>query len=915
MPGDTRERLPDEKRSLRFTFFITSIILVFATGWAIYDESAHRRPWREYQRQFNHLDYAMALADYQKAKASFDSPEIRQKYRGLQEELAKAEAGLTSPAHREAEAKLAKLERDLAQKNQEIQFLKSELDEEYYWIDKAIYARQDPAPLKAKAEKLEKRIHTLQPGYDTLFDQVKTLKADLKKQKEAVEKVRDQVKVLEAPVTGAERRLDAIRGRYEELKQVVLQGLEVNVFGEPILRVDRCTTCHLAIDRPGFEKVKQPFRTHPHLKELLKTHPIGRFGCTSCHQGQGPALEVEEAHGFAEHWDFPLLKGELIQASCRTCHVDQDAIPVAPGWSHGHRLVAQLGCFGCHNLRGFEHAEKVAPDLTKIRAKADPGWLVRWIMKPRDYLPKTRMPFFGLSEHDATSIAAYLLKASEDFPEMRGLGVKGGDPAKGRNLVMRVGCLGCHRVDGLEPPAPAEGTVTAAQAAEALEKQMKEEQAAAAPPEGGEAAKKPEGAPAAPAKAPPLHDVPPPPPQGTDFAPDLSQVASKIASPEWLVAWLKDPKKFRPTTKMPNLRLADDEARHIAAFLLTLGQKQVKPGLGQELAKPERIKEGERLILKRGCSGCHDIKGFETAQKVAPDLSDFGHKRVLTLFFGEAVNVPQTWEDFTFNKLKNPPIYATERVEQIMPNFGLTDDQIVALRVLLKSQVATRVSEKYLRRLTPEEKAVQVGRRIVWERNCNGCHVVEAQGGAILRYYRENQGPPLLEIGALHEGEKVQATWLYQFLGRPVPIRPWLDVRMPTFGLSIDDATWLTHYFAAVGGQKFPYEYVLVDPPAPDMVKAGVKLATKDYFDCFNCHQQGSRKPEGPPEGWAPDLGMAQRRLRPEWIVKWLSDPQKIQPGTKMPSFFPGGPDDILGGDANKQIRALSDYLMTLGER
>jgi hypothetical protein len=66
-------------------------------------------------------------------------------------------------------------------------------------------------------------------------------------------------------------------------------------------------------------------------------------------------------------------------------------------------------------------------------------------------------------------------------------------------------------------------------------------------------------------------------------------------------------------------------------------------------------------------------------------------------------------------------------------------------------------------------------------------------------------------------------------------------------------------------------------------------------------------------EGWAPDLALARQRLNPDWIINWLKDPQKLQPGTKMPSFFPGGPDDILGGKDDRQIEALRDYIMTLG--
>jgi hypothetical protein len=32
-----------------------------------------------------------------------------------------------------------------------------------------------------------------------------------------------------------------------------------------------------------------------------------------------------------------------------------------------------------------------------------------------------------------------------------------------------------------------------------------------------------------------------------------------------------------------------------------------------------------------------------------------------------------------------------------------------------------------------------------------------------------------------------------------------------------------------------------------------------------------------------------------------------------MPSFFPGGPDNILGGKDDRQIEALRDYLLSIG--
>jgi cbb3-type cytochrome oxidase cytochrome c subunit len=76
---------------------------------------------------------------------------------------------------------------------------------------------------------------------------------------------------------------------------------------------------------------------------------------------------------------------------------------------------------------------------------------------------------------------------------------------------------------------------------------------------------------------------------------------------------------------------------------------------------------------------------------------------------------------------------------------------------------------------------------------------------------------------------------------------------------------------------------------------------------------RGSQNPPGPPEGWAPDLALAHARLNPDWVERWITDPQKIMPGTKMPSFYPGGPPDVLGGSDEAQIRALRDYVISLG--
>ena len=126
------------------------------------------------------------------------------------------------------------------------------------------------------------------------------------------------------------------------------------------------------------------------------------------------------------------------------------------------------------------------------------------------------------------------------------------------------------------------------------------------------------------------------------------------------------------------------------------------------------------------------------------------------------------------------------------------------------------------------------------------------------------------------EGEKVQSQWFFGFLKAPYPLRPWLDIRMPTFGFSDEQPTNWSNYFNGLSKVEQPYRLYRRSKRFRRSISTPRKiLASKEYFNCFSCHVQGAKNPEGPKEGWAPDLAMARQRLNPNWILKWLKDPQK----------------------------------------
>ena len=901
-----REFVPDERRSLRLIFFVSSMVLVGTTVWALWDEAVSRRPWIEYQTEFKQLEYQMVQKELEQARVRLQQPEVQAKLEKLREELRWAEEAKKGPDYRAAVGEQRRRKAAYRDINQELRFTRSELDEAYYWYDKARHEGKDFVAELNEVKRLQERERSLQPKVDAAKKSLDEAKARVKTFDRRIQEVQDKIKGINTNVLRLGQRLEAIRTRRLRIKQVVVDGLDKNEFDVFVLRVDRCETCHLGIDRAGFENAPPPFQTHPNREAILGKHPVDRFGCSICHDGQGTALDYVELvdgripdtpHGFGREyggsphvlWDFPLLRGELVQSSCRKCHLERtefatalkkgegqeskvEWVDLAPTLTRGLAMFEVLGCHGCHPAEGFKGLAKVGPELTRIANKVEPAWMIEWIQNPRSYLPHTRMPNFGLSKEHVTAIAAYLLAKSEADPPVPGRFNPYASPEQGKEIFERVGCQGCHTMRAVfeEKEPRTFFTLT-----------------------------------------------------GRDIAPDLSNVAMKIKDPEWVFRWLKNPKAIRPSTRMPNLRLTDEEASALTAFLMTRGERQAtSSALLAELKKKEQIEEGHRLIQLRGCFGCHKIRGFEITKQIAPDISNFGHKRLLQLSFGDALEVHHTWEDWTFWKLKNPQIYATDREQLRMPNFGFSEGEVKTFRVLLKSFTDTDVPNRYREEAGTARKTLAQGRRLVRDYNCVGCHIIEGKGGDIrVRYEgRLNEAPPPLVLteGTLSEGEKVQAKWLFEFLHRPHPIRPWLQIRMPTFGLS--DGQWgrFSNYFVALAGLTVPFEFV---PPAdeldPKMVEAGRTLISEEYFACGSCHMQGDKKPEGPPEGWAPDFGLARRRLRPEWIVTWLKDPQKVQPGTKMPNFFVdefSGPDEILGGDEQKQILALREYLLSLGK-
>lgn len=368
----------------------------------------------------------------------------------------------------------------------------------------------------------------------------------------------------------------------------------------------------------------------------------------------------------------------------------------------------------------------------------------------------------------------------------------------------------------------------------------------------------------------------------------LDLVSAKF-KPEALRQYLLKPEANYLWNPMPNFHLSQQEASDLAAYLAT-GGKTLPASTGDPA-------QGKRWIESIGCLTCHPLNEQKSAATF-PSLASLAK-----------------------NKLDRGCLGADAAARGNAPEFSLTDAQRTALAAFLQTD---RVS-------LGRESAPEFAERQFEAMRCAACHArdgeesqlaqaLDAESQSLHQAY-PNPAPSEHDLLAADQrppeltwaGEKLRPDWMARFVGGQIPYKPryFLRARMPSFPARAE--------LIAIGfAEEHGCAPMLPAEPAPDaeLAEIGRQLCGKtpnQGFSCVQCHAAAGQAPFAPFEAPSINLTYIAQRLRHDYYARWVRDPQRINPTTKMPKYEDDESKTGLSAfdnDGQKQFEAIWQYLL-----
>ena len=707
-----------------------------------------------------------------------------------------------------------------------------------------------------------------------------------------------------------------------------------------------CQSCHAA--DMVLASGDAQFATINAGKDLFR-----RRGCNGCHRYEGYDKEPEDLNSVGQQikqietqkkenvkTSADLMKqADAAQSNDEANKLNTHAVDLKVANSKLDARLQQLD-FQSHSL--MQDMKKIGPNLKDVRLKLNKNWIPVWLKKPTDFRPTTKMPNFRLTDHQIQAISAYIWQSAFTDPLPK---QKPGNAAHGKELFEERGCLACHSIGEGDQMM---GGIFAANLTRVGEKANYDYLVRW------------------------IHNArqrtrPYCPYEKKDIGPE--DYAKKGLPYVFDLDHSKCPNdghelQVQNMTVMPSLRLSPEDAQDIASYLIT--QKKQEPSSYPDAAfmdDPSLKEEGKKWVRFYGCGGCHEISGMEDEGRIGTELTYEGSKPIERLDFAlfteasqrggkdaepikdkeDLARLPdgpakEPWYDhkgFFEHKLAEPNVYdqgkvKTETEALRMPNVHLSKDEVLDLTTFLMGSQETSLPQSYQYKPGDARHDIQEGWWVVKKYNCMGCHQFIPGQQTILmgmKQYQDAQEqlPPKL----LTEGARVDPEWLRKFLSNPAlsatdtnrnGVRPYLKVRMPTFSFSDNELRKLVRFFEALSQQPLPYipeQVPTLTSKESDMARS---LFSSTAAPCLKCHATGD--PAHDKIATAPNFLLAKERLKPDWVERWITDPQAISPGTAMPSglfkqlnnqwVFAGPTPPTFNGFEGDHRKLLTDYIFQL---
>jgi mono/diheme cytochrome c family protein len=297
-------------------------------------------------------------------------------------------------------------------------------------------------------------------------------------------------------------------------------------------------------------------------------------------------------------------------------------------------------------------------------------------------------------------------------------------------------------------------------------------------------------------------------------------------------------------------------------------------------SNPQLVERGKQLFQSAGCAACHqlDSDGQSPLPSKAKKLVELrGAQGCLSI--DPAAGVPQ----FAFSTAQRSAITA-------------------ALDSLRNKKTGSPL-------LSPADQLVHTMTTF----NCLACHDRGTMGGpeeSRNKHFQTDQ-PEMGDEGRIPPsltgvGDKLRNETLQRTIERGAKDRTYMYTRMPGFGeRNVGNlASSFSQFDRAVSAPAEPE--ISLDRKIKNV---GRQLVGDKGFSCIKCHTWGDSKASGIQ---AISLTTMTRRLRSDWFQRYVLDPQKYRPGTRMPAAWPNGQvafAKLLDGDADLQIHAVWAYL------